>query len=250
MLRKLYAYLLAGNVQSVRSLFGSFPSLNAPIPGAIDGDAALEHYVLGERSWLMGLHADVRVIEEIKTDCSQVIEFLVNFTRDGEPVELPVIVVGERSGKAFSRLRIYHSTWPISGSHKHRAPIVWPTDTIVEPEVIVRYFDALASGDVSAILSTYALDGSLREPSGSRYLHAGREELASFYRNAFATPGGIPLIHAQASFNGRAFVVEYICDSWGEATFAPMAGCAVYELSADRQSISAVRIYDDVSPPE
>ena len=128
-------------------------------------------------------------------------------------------------------------------------PIVWPSSNLDEPPVIRRYFDAISRGDGDGAMATFALDGYVQEPSGSAYRHAGVEGREAFYATAFAEPGGCPLVHATATFDGSAFAVEYICDRWGRSRFAPMAGCAVYDLTPDRQTISAVRIYDDVSPP-
>ena len=56
------------------------------------------------------------------------------------------------------------------------------------------------------------------------------------------------LHHCTATFDGRTFAVEYVCDEWANVKLAPQAGLAVYEL-AGPDKLQAARIYDDVTPP-
>eukprot|EP01015_Nassula_variabilis_P035120 TRINITY_DN8772_c0_g1_i1.p2 TRINITY_DN8772_c0_g1~~TRINITY_DN8772_c0_g1_i1.p2 ORF type:complete len:116 (-),score=57.45 TRINITY_DN8772_c0_g1_i1:109-456(-) len=100
----------------------------------------------------------------------------------------------------------------------------------------------------SAASDVYKRQGGYsREPSGSKYKHVGQRGRQAFYDMAFAA-GGVNLIHCSATFDGRVFAVEYICDEWGTMKFTGQAGMAIYELSSSGK-LAAVRIYDDVTPP-
>jgi hypothetical protein len=106
---------------------------------------------------------------------------------------------------------------------------------------------ALAEGDLEALEATFEAEGYVREPSGSKYKHVGKEGRAGFYVPALGD-GGVRLKHCSATFDGKSFAVEYICDKWGQTEFAPQTGMAVYELGSSGL-LFAVRIYDDVTPP-
>ena len=78
-------------------------------------------------------------------------------------------------------------------------------------------------------------------------LHVGPEGLRHFYDPALDS-AGVVLHHCTATFDGRTFAVEYICDEWANVKLPPQAGLAVYEL-AGPDKLQAARIYDDVTPP-
>ena len=250
MLGDYYNYLSSGDIGGIRSLFGSFPALNTPMAGAIDGDRALSKFVADEHQWLKQNALTSSVINVLATEKTEIVEILLEGkTAVGKSFELPVLLFGLHSGDRFGKINIYHSTWPVTGRHQSRPPIVWPIGRPRGPSIVERYFAALREGHKEAILETLSADAYLREPSGSAYLHQGQKHLSQFYGSVFAQPGGVPLTHCSFTECGQTCVVEYICDRWGQALFAPAAGCAVYQLSADSATIEAVRIYDDVTPP-
>ena len=118
---------------------------------------------------------------------------------------------------------------------------------LARPETIKTYMSGIRKPDKDKVLSLFAEDGYVREPSGADYKHTGPEELDQFYSVALAT-GGIPLAHCSATFDGTCCAIEYNCDSWGRSTIPPQAGCAVYEMNKDKQLVG-VRIYDDITSP-
>jgi hypothetical protein len=176
-------------------------------------------------------------------------ELNLRLTLDGQETDLPVALIAQKIPHGFGQVRVYHSMWPLLGKHTYRAPIVWPRGTPDEPQVIRQYFECLEFGDAAGMMGTFTDGGYVREPSGDRYRHVGLDGRAAFYRQVTAMPGGVGLMHASATFDGKVFAVEYLCDRWGSKTFAPVAGCAFYALSSDGLKIEAVRIYDDVTPP-
>jgi hypothetical protein len=141
-----------------------------------------------------------------------------------------------------------NSTWPLDGGHLVRPPLLpVPATPPTEPAIITAYMDALERPDRTAMLALFSPDGYVREPSGAQYKHSGPAGRAAFYDMALGA-GGVVLHHCSATFDGTNFVVEYICDRWGQAELPPQAGLAVYELAGEHH-LRAVRIYDDISPP-
>ncbi len=248
-LAQLYAHLLAGDAAAVRALFPGPVALDAPLAGAVQGDAALNRFVEQQKSWLAERRMRVEPLSQIEDDAQAAVELALHWVQDGAEIDLPVALIGQKVPGGFGQVRVYHSTWPLHGKHAYRAPIVWPRGRLAEPAVVEAYFAALEAGDAAGMMATFDEDGYVREPSGSRYRHEGPGGRAAFYAMVTAQPGGVGLTHATATLQGRLFAVEYLCERWGASRFAPMAGCAFYELTADLGRIVGVRIYDDVSPP-
>ena len=249
MLSEFYRQLSDGDVEAIRQLFTGPVSISAPSVDGIVGNAELEAFVAAEHAWLGEWCAQYWILREMSVGDRHALEILVHGRRGEERLELPVLIIAQCAAGRCAWLRIYHSTWPLTGHHHPRPPIDMPMAIGKKPAVIERYFAGLASGDVDNVLACYAPHGSLREPSGSAYLHAGRDALRAFYEAAFAEPGGVALAHMSTLFDGACFVVEYVCDRWGRHAFAPIAGAAVYDLTEGADAIAAVRIYDDVAPP-
>jgi hypothetical protein len=57
--------------------------------------------------------------------------------------------------------------WPLVGFHLVRAPVVRVLAALVLPDVVGRYHDCLARGDLSGILEEFAPGGDLHEPGGA-----------------------------------------------------------------------------------
>ena len=55
-------------------------------------------------------------------------------------------------------LRIYFSTWPLTGGHANRPPLLQPDPDLREPDVVGEYQRALAAGDVEAVLAAFEPD--------------------------------------------------------------------------------------------
>lgn len=128
-----------------------------------------------------------------------------------------------------------------------RPPLLNPAEYLEEPQIIKQYTEALRKGDADAIIALFEDKGYVREPSGSKYKHTGRDGQKEFYIPALEL-GGISLKHCTATFDGSRTAVEYICDGWGNIKLKPQAGMAVYELGSTGL-LFAARIYDDVTPP-
>ena len=85
------------------------------------------------------------------------------------------------------------SSWPLTGRHATRPPLLQPDPELRESDVVVDYQDALASGDVEAIVAVFEPGGYAREPAGGRYINRGQDGLRAFCEQLFSNGGGIPL---------------------------------------------------------
>ena len=143
---------------------------------------------------------------------------------------------------------MYFSTWPLTGRHANRPPLLQPDPDLHEPDVVGEYQRALAAGDVEAILAAFEPDGYMREPAGDAYVHRGTDELRALYERFFSNGGGIPLEHCAVTDDGRACALEYNVVAWGRTELPPEAGLAVY-VRGDSGKLAAARVYDDADPP-
>lgn len=229
------------------ALFADGPHLDAPLQGDIRGEDAVREFVAEQQAWLEEHGADAQVLAVTSVAERVVVEFVLYLRHQGKDIDIPVAVVADISGDGVSWIRVYHSTWPLSGEHVLRPPLLESAEGLEEPEVIEKYMEGISKPDAESVLALFADEGYVREPSGSQYKHAGKEGREEFYIAAFSY-GGVSLKHCTATFDGTRCAIEYICDRLGRVEIPPQAGIAVYEL-ADPGQILAVRIYDDVSMP-
>jgi len=198
--------------------------------------------------WLRERAAVSRVVASVSSPERTVTEYVLRLDLGGEEIDLPVAVVFASPGGKISSIRAYHSTRPLEGKHAARKAILPPVAGLAEPAVVKAYFHALDRGDQKAILSTFTEGATVRDPGGEGNVHAGPEGRRAFYERAFRD-GGIGLKHCTATFDGKLFAVEYVCDRWGKARFEPQAGIATFGLDPVGGHIATVRIYDDLGPP-
>ena len=234
----------------VRSFAAGQPVLDDPRVRHIEGARALRAFAIGTAEWLRERDAVVENVALTRTPARTVEEVVLNLLADdGGRVELPVAIVTDRNpDRTVKVIRVYHSTWPLTGEHRVR-PLLLPADPNLHPEGTPGdYQRALAEGDLEGIVATFEPDGCAREPSGAAYLHRGAEALRELYAHLFANGGGIGLEHCTLTDDGVRCAIEYNCVRWGDTEIPLQAGVAVYERGSSGL-LAAARIYDDVEPP-
>jgi SnoaL-like domain len=234
----------------VRSFAARQPVLDDPRVGYVEGTRELRAFATGTAEWLRERDAVVENVALTRTSARTVEEVVLNLLADdGRRVELPVAVVSDRNpDRTLKVIRVYHSTWPLTGEHRVRPPLL-PADPGLHAESTPgAYQRALAEGDLEGILATFEPDGYAREPSGAAYLHRGIEALQDLYTHMFANGGGIGLDHCTLTDDGVRCAMEYNGVRWGTTEIPPQAGVAVYERGGSGL-LAAARIYDDVEPP-
>ncbi|WP_436794628.1 hypothetical protein [Actinospongicola halichondriae] len=199
-----------------------------------------------EMAWLADHQAAVQVINHIVTDTQVSSEYNLAITHEGTRIDLPVHLVADLDGDRIAALRAYHSTYPLTGAHLIRPPVLTPDAGLEPAPPVDAYEAAMRAGDPAALDALFESDGYVREPAGPSFRHQGAARMA-FYRPAFSG-GPVRLRLCTIVDDGAALAFEYVCDRWGPADLTPQAGSAVY-VRSPAGLLEAVRIYDDVAPP-
>ena len=234
----------------VRSFAARQPVVDDPRVGRVEGTRELRAFVTGTAEWLRQRDAVVENVALTRTPTRTLEEVVLNLLAEhGARVEVPVAVVSDRNpDRTVKMIRVYHSTWPLTGEHRVRSPLL-PADPNLHAEGTPGVYQrALAEGDLAGIVATFEPDGYAREPSGAAFFHRGTEALYELYGHMFANSGGITLEHCTLTDDGVRCAIEYNCVRWGDTELPSQAGVAVYERGGGGL-LAAARIYDDVEPP-
>ena len=169
-------------------------------------------------------------------------ELVLHLDGDDGRIALPLALVADRTDDMrIIELRMYFSTWPLTGAHANRPPVLQPVSDLREPDVVGDYQRALAAGDVEAVLAAFEPDASVCEPAGDAYIHRGTDDLRALYELFFSNGGGIALEHCAVTDDGRSCALEYNAVAWGQTELPPEAGMAVY-VRGDSGKLATARI--------
>jgi hypothetical protein len=242
--------LMAGEVDALVQSFAGEPELHHPARGRIRGKRVFEAFVGEMNGWLGQRDVLVEDVDYLITEPRGFEEVVLHLHGEAGRVDLPVAIVADHAsdGERIEELRIYFSSWPLTGRHAVRPPLLQPDPALRQSDVVAEYQRALAVGDVDAIVAAFEPDGYAREPAGGRYVHRGIDRLRDFYELLFSNDGGIPLEDCAVIDDGRVCVLEYNVVHWGKTELPPQAGVAVYERG-EGGKLAAARIYDDTDPP-
>jgi hypothetical protein len=241
--------LMAGEGDALVESFSGVPEVHHPVRGRIRGERAFRRFVTDMTSWLAARNGSIEHVNFLITDPRGVEEVVVHLDGDRGRIGLPLALAADHDqDERIVELRLYFSTWPLTGRHANRPPLLQPDLDLHAPDVVGEYQRALASGDVEAILAAFEPGGHLREPAGDAYVHRGTDELRALYERFFSNGGGIPLEHCAVTDNGHACALEYNVVAWGRTDLPPEAGIAVY-VRGDSGKLAAARVYDDADPP-
>jgi hypothetical protein len=240
------------------NVFGLYPQMiegerdlaafdeRATVASPLGGRQEPHEFLTETRRWLERHHA--RSVPQHTTVTPGRVIQEVNLILDlgDSKTELPVMLVADVAGDRIRDLRVYHSTWPLTGTHTVRHPLLQYGLTERPPEPVGTYHEALSAGDAAAADGVFEPDGFVREPAGGRWCYAG-EDRTAWYR-AILSQGPIVLHLGTISDDGTTVVYEYMADRWGAEPMTPQAGAAAYERGPSGK-LHAARIYDDIEPP-
>ena len=144
--------------------------LHDPLHGRIKGARAFEAYVTDLHELARSAqHRRSTQVEDVVTEEHGFEEVVLHLDGESGRVEVPVAIVADRrSDGRLLELRVYHSMWPVMGRHVHRPPMLQRDPDLRASDVVAEYQDALAAGDVDAIVATFEPDAYAREPAGGR----------------------------------------------------------------------------------
>jgi hypothetical protein len=241
--------LLAGEPDALLDSFAGEPEVYDPVRGRVKGEKAFLGFVARTSAWLRERNVVIEDIGHVVVSSGGFEESVLHLDGESGRIAVPVAVTGlRRPDGRLSELRVYHSTWPVTGRNAIRIPLLQPDPDVYEADVVGEYQRALAAGDVEAIVATFEPGGYAREPAGGGYVYRGADALRAFYTRLFSNGGGIPLEHCAIVEDGSACGVEYNVVRWGRTELPPQAGFAVYVRGVTGR-LAAVRIYDNVDPP-
>ena len=239
-LRALYPRLAEGDMAAV-GIFGQKATVDSPL----GGKQQPAEFVAETRAWLTEHNAHSDAVHDVVTPGRAIHELLLHLTIDNQERELPVMLVADLADDRIRDLRVYHSTWPITGSHILRPPIMQYDLTEKPAEPVGAYHEALAKGDAAAADAVFEADAYVREPAGGEWIHYGSDR-TKWYRDVLSL-GPIVLHLGTITDDGETVVYEYMADFWG-GPMPAQAGAAAYQRGASGELVAA-RIYDDVQPP-
>ena len=238
----LYPRLVDGDI-GVLSSFCERATVDSPL----GGKQLPPEFVAETRAWLARHEARVVDLRTLVTPGRIVHELTLWLSIDDHDCELPVMLIADIAEDCIRDLRIYHSTWPLYGTHEARHAVLDNYHVAEEPaEPVGTYHRALAAGNAAAADSVFEPEGVVREPSGSSYSHAGADRTAWYEK--ILSDGGIRLNLGSITDDGETVVFEFLADRWGSEHMTPQAGAAAYTRGPSGKLASA-RIYDDVTPP-
>jgi hypothetical protein len=245
----LWDGLMTGELDALIGSFAGQPEVHHPVRGRIRGAQEFGAFVTELNAWFRRLQVSVEEIDGVSTNRRGFDEVILHADSTTGRFGLPVATVADkRFDRRIKELRMYYSSWPLTGRHATRPPLLQPDPELRELDVVGEYQDALASGDVEAIVAAFEPGAYAREPAGGRYIHRGHDGLRAFYEQLFSNGGGISLEHCAVLDDTRACALEYNVVRWGKTELPPQAGFAVY-VRGQSGKLVAARIYDDVEPP-
>jgi hypothetical protein len=241
--------VMSGETEALVRSFAGEPELHHPVRGRVKGRRAFERFVVETNAWLAERNAVIGDVGRVITPRRGVEEALVAIDTENGRIEWPVAIAADRDEHAhIVELRVYFSTWPLTGRHANRPPVLQPDPDVHQPDVVGEYQRALAAGDAEAVVAAFEPDAHVREPAGGAYVHSGHDGLRALFERFFSNGGGIPLEHCAVTDDGRACALEYNVVRWGRTELPPEAGLAVYARGGTGKLASA-HIYDDSDPP-
>jgi hypothetical protein len=157
--------VLTGETGALVDSFAGEPELHHPVRGRIKGVAAFERFVEETRSWLTEQSASTEDVEFVIVRGGGIEESVLHV---GD-VHVPVAIASDKDERRrIVEQRMYFSSWPLTGRHAIRPPVLQPTGDLRLPGGVGDYQRALAAGDVDGVLAAFGPDASVREPAGGR----------------------------------------------------------------------------------
>jgi hypothetical protein len=243
------ALVSADAEQLVRRL-GDRATVDDPIFGRKSSMPALEQFLQEIAAWL-GKHAASfdKTAFTMGSD-RDVTEGNLELTFEDKRVAVPVAIVAERRPEREVELRLYYSTKPITGTHAVRSPLLPQDDQVLVPPSVAAHLEALARGNVAAVVASFENGSTVRDPEGgSHHKTDDGATLYRFYEQLLGAGGGgragIEVLKGARADDGRTCALEYTVVRVHGKGVAPQAGLAVYERG-DSGLLRAARIYEDV----
>src|SRR3954447_4270066 len=145
--------LRTGELEPLLGSFSGEPELHHPVRGRIRGARAFEAYFDEMQAMFRDRIASVEDVDRVLVEGHGFEEVVVHFDGDAGRGGLPVAIVADKDREGrIDELRMYYSSWALTGRHANRPPVLQPDPQLRLSGVVAEYQAALAAGDVDAIL--------------------------------------------------------------------------------------------------
>ena len=170
--------LMAGEPDALVQSFTAEPELHDPVRGRVKGKRAFGAFVTEMNAWIARRNITVENVAHVVSPQRGFEEVVLHLEGETGRVALPVAIVADREHDGhIDELRIYFSTWALTGRHGNRPPLLQPDPELRAPDIVSEHQEALAAGDVDAIVAAFEPEGYVRESAGGQYLHTGPDGL-------------------------------------------------------------------------
>jgi hypothetical protein len=116
---------MAGEPDALVESFAGEPELYDPVRGRIKGMRAFRAFVAQTSAWLVRHNVSVEDVEHVILEKRGFEEVVLHVDGEIGRIDLPFAIVADHaSGGLLDELRIYHSSWPLTGRHMNRPPVL------------------------------------------------------------------------------------------------------------------------------
>src|SRR3954463_14230279 len=135
---------MAGERDALVESFAGQPELHDPVRGRVKGARAFKGFVTEMNAWIARRNVSVEDVEHVVAGRRGFEEVVLHLDGETGRVDLPVAIVADREADGrIDELRIYSSTWPLTGRHANRPPLLQPDPELRAPDVVAGYQRAL-----------------------------------------------------------------------------------------------------------
>jgi hypothetical protein len=243
-----FTSLATDQVDQLMRRLGDRATVDDPIFGRTSGMPALARYLEEVAAWLTKRSGAFDKLAFVTGSDRDVTEGTLSLTYEGRRVQVPAAIVAERRPEREVELRLYYSTKPIKGTRAVRSPLLPQDDEVAVPPPVAAHLDALAKGDVRAIIAAFENGGTLRDAAGETYTKTEPGgTLDQYYRRLFASSssGGLEVLKGARADDGSTCALEYTVVRVHGKNVPPQAGLAVYERG-ESGLLRTLRVYEDV----
>ena len=242
--------LIAGELDALVESFAGEPELHHPVRGRIKGARAFEAFVAETNAWLVERNVSIEDVERVVTERRGFEEVVLHLDGEAGAVDLPVAIVADhRSDGRLDELRIYYSSWPLSGRHANRPPLLQPRPGAARVRrrgrVPARARGRRRRRDRRRPSSRTATPASPRAAGTST---AAPTACAPSTRVCSPTAAASPWSTARSSTTAAPARWSTTSCAGAGRELPPQAGVAVY-VRGQSGRLAAARIYDDAEPP-
>jgi hypothetical protein len=152
--------LMAGEPDALVQSFAAEPELHDPVRGRVKGTRAFGAFVTEMNAWIARRNIAVENVAHVVTEQRGFEEVVLHLEGETARVELLVAIVADREHDGhIDELRIYFSTWALTRRHANRPPLLQPDPELRAPDIVSEHQEALAAGDVDAIVAAFEPEG-------------------------------------------------------------------------------------------